>query len=145
MKTKEQKLKLLKEAKEKEDEFKRLRTTRKNFIKQEPNKWKRFWKLCWFYFSYPWIWCWKNIKDWRTFLIFFLTMLIVGCEVWIPLLLGLIFKGTPFGTTMLSVGAACEIFWLGPGTPFLPLCIVITIAVKGLFNKLRFRALNRSK
>lgn len=140
-KTKQEKIALLKEAKQKEREYHLLRLVRKNFIKQEENKSKRFWKMIWFYISFPFSWLWRNLKDWRTFVIFVLVMLVVGCEVWIPLVLGLIFRGTPFGTTMLSVAGACEAFWLAPFTPFLPLCIVITIAVKSLFNKLRFKRL----
>ena len=137
-KTKEQKLEILKEAKRKEDEFKLLRTTRKNLIKSQPH---HFWRLLWFYISYPFIWIWKNIKDFRTFVIFVIVMLVVGCEEWIPLVIGLIFKSYTFGKTLLGVAAACEAFWLAPFTPFLPLCIVITIAVKSAFNKLRFRKL----
>jgi len=139
-KTKEEKLNLLKEAKQKEDEYRLLRITRKNFIKSQPH---HFWKLMWFYASYPFSWIWRNIKDFRTFIIFVVVMLVVGCEVWIPFVLGLIFKDSNFGKSMLSVAAACEAFWLAPFTPFLPLCIVITIAVKSAFNKLRFRKLKK--
>ena len=66
MKTKQEKENALKQAKQKEQEYKLLRITRKNFIKQEPNKTKRFFKLLWFYISFPFVWLWRNIKDWRT-------------------------------------------------------------------------------
>lgn len=36
-----------------------------------------------------------------------------------------------------SIGSACWIFWLGPGTPFLPLCMAITVGIKALFNRIR--------
>lgn len=144
-KTNQEKMALLKEAKRKEREYHLLRIVRKNFIKSEPSKSKRFWKLVWFYLSFPFSWLWRNLKDWRTFVIFVVVMLVVGCEVWIPLLLGIIFRDTTFGKTMLGVASACEIFWLAPATPFLPLCIVITIGVKSLFDKIRFRRLDNGK
>lgn len=43
----------------------------------------------------------------------------------------------PLRISMMSVGSACWLFWAGPGTPFLVICIVITIGVKGLFNKVK--------
>ena len=39
---------------------------------------------------------------------------------------------------IISIGA-CELFWLGPGTPFILICTFITIGIKGLFNKIKSR------
>ena len=135
-KNKEEKIRILKEAKRKEHEYHLLRITRKNFIKNSPH---HFFKLLWFYITYPFIWIWRNIKDWRTFLIFFIVFLIVSIEVWLPYLLGVITWGSDFSKAMFAFGSACWLFWLGPGTPFLSLCIVITIGIKSIFNKIRFR------
>ena len=144
MKTKQEKENALKQAKQKEQEYKLLRITRKNFIKQEPNKTKRFFKLLWFYISFPFVWLWRNIKDWRTLIIFIIVFLVVSIEVWLPYLLSFITWGSDFSKTMLSIGSACWLFWLGPGTPFLALCIVITIGVKGLFNKLKYKKIKEN-
>lgn len=101
-----------------------------------------FFKLLWYYIKKPFVWLFDNIKDWRTAVIFGIVFLIVSSEVWVSYLLGFIFMGTPFGTTMLSVASLCRAFWLGPFTPFTPLCIIITMITKETFNKLRFKKLN---
>ncbi len=111
-------------------------------IKATPH---HFWRLMWHYFKKPFVWIIHNIKDWRTAVIFLIVMLVVGCEVWIPLLLGLLAWGTPFGATMLGIAGTCEAFWLMPMTPFLPLCIGLTAVVKGIFNKIRFRRFEKKE
>lgn len=116
-----------------EQEYKAKQEVEKAKIRQEPSRGKRFWKWVWFYIAFPWKWLWVNIRDWKTFLIFGIVVLVVGSEVWVPLLLGLIFDNA----WLLGVAATCELFWLGPGTPFMVICIVITIAVKGVFNKIK--------
>lgn len=105
---------------------------RKAKIRQEPKKFKRFWKWVLYFILFPWIWIFYNIRDWRTLILFGLVCAVVGCEVWVPLLLGLIFKNG----WLLGIAATCEAFWLAPFTPFLPLCIVITFTIKEfLINK----------
>lgn len=112
----------------------------KTRIRLEQNKWKRFWKWVWYYLAFPFVWLYWNIRDFRTAIIFVIVFLVVSVEVWLPYLLALIFWGNePFRITMLSVASACWIFWLGPGTPFLPLCIGITIGVKAIFNKIKHK------
>lgn len=101
-------------------------------IKAEPNKAKRFGKWLWFWFAFPWVWLWANIRDWRTAVIFVLTFITLSVEVWLPYLIYFI-TGSAW---WLGIGSACWLFWLGPGTPFLPLCICITIGIKALFNKI---------
>ena len=105
-------------------------------IRREPNKFKRFWKWVWFLLAFPFKWLWYNIRDWRTALIFGITFLVLSSEVWVPYLIGFLTWGSTLSKTMFGIASACWIFWLGPGTPFLPLCITITIGVKALFNKL---------
>ena len=69
---------------------------------------------------------WSELKDWHTLLLFGIVCAIIGVEVWLPLLLGLITDNK----WLLGVAATCEAFWLAPFTPFLPLCIMITLAIK---------------
>ena len=114
-----------------DSEYKAKRKEKWQELKQEPNKWKRFWKQVWFLISFAFVWCWHELKDWRTLVIFVCVQLIVGCEVWFPLVLGLIFNNK----YLLGVAGTCEAFWLAPFTPFLPLCIVITMGIKGMIDK----------
>lgn len=116
-----------------EAQYKAKQEEEKAKIRQEQNKFKRFWKWVWYLISFPFKWIWVNIRDWRTALIFAIVVLVVGSEVWVPLLLGTIFGNK----WLLGVAATCELFWLGPGTPFMVICIVITIAIKGVFNKIK--------
>ena len=100
-------------------------------IKEEPNKWKRFWKYIWFALTFVWVWCWRELRDWRTFIVFVLTVLVIGSEVWISALLGIILHNS----YLLGIAGTCWAFWLLPGTPFIPLCIIITTSIKALINK----------
>ena len=127
----------MKSIKEVEQEYKATQERHKKKVREEPNKFKRFFKWIWFWISYPFIWIFYNIRDWHTAVIFVIVVLVVGSEVWIPYLLGFITRGTDFSKWMLGVGSACWVFWLGPFTPFMPLCIVITIGIKTLFNKIK--------
>lgn len=116
-----------------EEQYSKAQQEQKQKIKQEPNKAKRLLKWLWFWIVYPWKWLFLNIRDWRTALIFIIVMLVVSCEVWIPYLIWFI-TGSKW---WLGIGSACWLFWLGPGTPFLIICIGLTILIKGLFNKIK--------
>jgi len=106
-------------------------------IRQEPNKFKRFWKWILYYITTPFIYVWTECHDWHFLLIFILVVLVVGCEVWVPLLLAFIFwANEPFRITCLSIAGVCEAFWMLPATPFIPICIVITIGIKRLIEKI---------
>lgn len=117
-------------SKEIDKKYENARKERLKKIKEEPNKWKRFWKYIWFALTYVWVWCWQELRDWRTFLVFVITMLVIGSEVWVPLILGLIFNNTG----LLAFAGTMEAFWLLPGTPFIGLCIAITIGIKALID-----------
>ena len=136
---KEKKLNKVSKFKEAEAKYKEDQLIWKTHIRLEQNKFKRFLKWCWFLIAFPWKWLWVNIRDWRTLVIFVITVLVVGSEVWVPLLLGWIFDNY----WLLGIAATCQLFWLGPGTPFLIICIVITIGVKGLINKIKEKHYDR--
>ena len=109
---------------------------RKETIKSEPNKIKRFFKRIWFWISFPFVWIFYNIRDWRTAIIFSLVFVILSSEVWCPYLIGVIcWENEALRHTMFGAGSACWLFWAGPGTPFLVICITITIGIKALFDK----------
>lgn len=121
-----------------EEQYKKKQLEWKTHIRLESNKLKRFWKWVWYLIAFPFVWLFYNIRDWRTAIIFVIVFLIVSSEVWIPYLIGVIFwANEPLKISMFSIGSACWLFWLGPGTPFMVICIGLTIAIKGLFNKIK--------
>lgn len=118
-----------------QEQYEEQQRIRKEKIKQEPNRFKRFWKWVWHLLTFSFIWMFYNIRDWKTAVIYIIVNIVVSIEVWLPYLLAFITQGTDFSKIMLSVGSACWLFWLGPGTPFIPLCIGITIGIKSFLNK----------
>lgn len=125
----------MKSYKQVDEELNNYKKTKLEKIKSENKGFKKFLKLLFFYFTYVWRWLFAELHDWRFMVIFLIVITIVGSEVWVPLLLGTIFFDTEFGKVMLGVAATCELFWLAPFTPFLAICIVITIGIKELVNK----------
>jgi len=108
----------------------------KERIKTSQNtKWHKFWSWCWLVIKWPWQWMWMACHDWRLILIYVGWMAIIGCEVWVPLVIAWCSPNTALASSMYAVAATCEAFWLGPFTPFMPLCIALTIGTKALFDK----------
>lgn len=130
-------------AKEALEKYKKSQDDEKERIKNAPvSKFKRFWLKAWFLFKWPFKWLWAEFHDWRFFLIFVIVCAVVSCEVWIPYILGAIAYASGDSTTgkyLIGIASACWLFWLGPFTPFLPLCIAITCGIKTIFDKLRER------
>lgn len=136
LKTKDEKISILKAEKAKQEEYERKQKEELIEIKTEPH---HFWRLVWFYFKKPFRWLKENIKDWRTAIIFIIVVLVVSCEVWVPYLIALVTWGSDLSKWLIGVASACWLFWLGPGTPFLLICITLTMVIKGIFNKVRFK------
>lgn len=82
-----------------------------------------------------WKWIWRQLKDWHNLVIFVIVFLVVSCEVWVPYLTGAI-TGDGY---WFAIGSACWAFWLAPFTPFLPLCIAITLGIRKLWDKIKER------
>lgn len=74
---------------------------------------------------------WLECKDRQTLMIFFIVVLVMYSPVWLCYLLYFIFKYNTF----LVVATACLAFWAGPFTPFFPICIGITLAIKKILKK----------
>lgn len=55
----------------------------------------------------------------------------MSSAVWIPYLLALI-TGNKW---LWGVGTTVWLFWLGPGTPYIPFTIAITLALKKLLKR----------
>lgn len=127
-----------------EQQYKKKQLAWKTRIRMKPTKWKRFWSWVWYLIAFPWVWIATNIRDWHTALIFVLVFITLSIEVWLPYLLALIFwNNEPWRIGFLSFGSACWLFWAGPGTPFLLICIFITIGIKAVFNKIKDRKSNK--
>lgn len=71
-------------------------------------------------------WIWRECKDVKTFLLLLLVIAVVYSPVWGGYLLHAIF-GWKWASVMAS---ACLLFWVGPFTPFFPICIGITLSIK---------------
>lgn len=117
------------------DSYKNYQLKWKTSIRLKGNHW---YSWLWYFIAFPFVWIFYNIRDWRTAVIFVIVFLTVSSEVWVPYLIALIcWYNEPLRITMLSVASACWLFWLGPGTPFLVICISLTMGIKALFNKRR--------
>lgn len=77
----------------------------------------------------------NQLKDWKNWLIFLIVCAVVGCEVWVPALIGLL-SGNAW---WYGIAAVCWAFWLAPFTPFFPLCLAVTFAVRKIIDKLNKR------
>ena len=75
-------------------------------------------------------WLKEECKDWKTFAIFLIVIIIMYMPVWGGYLLYYIFKWKIALTTASVVMA----FWLGPFTPFFPLAITITLFIKKIMQ-----------
>ena len=77
----------------------------------------------------------RELKDWKSWVIFVIVCIVVSSEVWVMYLLYFITKNLWF----LGVANACWAFWLAPfpAPPFIPICLAITVGIKSLFNKIR--------
>lgn len=75
----------------------------------------------------------KQLKDKTNIIIFIVVFLVLSSEVWVPILLGIITQNAWW----YGIGATCWAFWLAPFTPFLPLCLGITFAVRKAYDALK--------
>ena len=85
----------------------------------------------WKSITFVWIWIWKELRDWKTIAIFGFVVAVIGIEVWLPILLGIILNNQ----WLIGIGVVCETFWLMPFTPFIPICIAITAFIKSILRK----------
>jgi len=76
---------------------------------------------------------WQECKDIKTFLLFLIVVAAVYSPVWIGYLLYWIFRWN----WCLAAATLVLAFWAGPFTPFFPICIAITLAIKKLGKKIK--------
>lgn len=122
--------------KELEQKYNEQAQKRKDKIRQEPNKFKRFWRWVWYLICFPWIWLFYNARDWHSIICIIISLLLWSASVWIFYLLYFITQNAWF----LGIGSAVWIWWISPvGSPFILLVTVTAIGMKALYNKLKSR------
>ena len=75
-------------------------------------------------------WLKRECKDWRTFAIFIIVLVIMYSPVWLGYLLYYIFN-LKWCMVMATVVLT---FWAGPLTPFFPLAIAVTLFIKKIMK-----------
>ena len=112
-------------------QYQEWRQAAKLEIKKAPTKRKKFGLWLKYIFINPFKYLIINLRDLTTWIIFIITFLILSSEVWVFYLLGLITGNSWF----YGIASAYWLFWLGPFTPFMPLCIAITIFIREILRK----------
>ena len=125
--------------KELEKKYNEQANNRKMKIRLDTNRFRRFFKWVWYYLSFPFVWLFYNIRDWRTAICVVISFLLWSSSVWLFYLLAFI---TGWNTTtakwFLGIGSAVWIWWMSPlGSPFILLVTITAIGMKMLFNKIK--------
>lgn len=76
-------------------------------------------------------WIWKQLKDWHNLIILAIVTIVMTSPIWVCGILGFI-NNSP---VLLGVAGGYFAFWLGPATPFWPLCIAITLLIRKLLEE----------
>ena len=76
-------------------------------------------------------WILDECRDWRTVVLLIAVVATVYSPVWVGYLLKLIF-GWHWASVMAT---AVLVFWAGPFTPFFPVCVALTLAIKKWWEK----------
>ena len=77
-------------------------------------------------------WLKTNLKDTKNYIIFAIVFLLLSSEVWVCYILGFVFKSAK----LIALASVFWAFWLGPFTPFLPLCVALTVLIRKILGKL---------
>lgn len=86
-------------------------------------------------------WLKNECRDWRTFVVLLCVIAVVYSPVWGGYLLYFIFKWK----WCLVMASVTFTFWLGPFTPFFPLCIAITLFIKKIMQIVRIKKYKKNK
>ena len=73
------------------------------------------------------------LKDRASRIIFIIVFLVLSSPIWLFYMLGIMFENG----WLIGVASAYWLFWAGPFTPFIPLCLGITAGIRALLGKLR--------
>ena len=107
---------------------------RKAKIKEETNRFKRFWKWVWYIICFPWVWLFYNVRDWRSLICLLISLILWSASVWIWYVLYFLTQNEWF----FGIGTAVWVWWLSPvGSPFILLSTMTAIGIKAIFNKIK--------
>ncbi len=88
-------------------------------------------KKLWIKFINFWKWIWKECRDWRTLIVFIIVWLILMS----PMIVGYILYFVTKNEWHLTYATAWILFWAGPFTPTIPICLAVTFAIKKIKEK----------
>ncbi len=71
-------------------------------------------------------WVWNECKNWQTLLLLFCVIAVVSFPIWMGYILYAIFRFN----WAFWIASVMWAFWLGPFSPFMVICISITLAIK---------------
>lgn len=122
-----------------EQEYNAQANIRKDKIRQETSKFKRFWKWIWYFISFPFVWLFYNIRDWRSAICVVIAFLLWSVSVWGFYLAAIICGwSTPAAKWLIAIGSAVWGWWLSPaGSPFILIVTMTSIGLKAIWNKIR--------
>lgn len=78
-------------------------------------------------------WLWMQLKDWHNLIVLAVVTIVMTSPIWVCGILGLINNST----ILIGIAGGYLAFWLGPATPFWPLCIAITLLIRKILDKFR--------
>ena len=124
-----------------QEQYNEQANKRKEKIKSEPNKFKRFWEWVWYFISFPFVWLFYNIRDWRSAICVLISFLLWSASVWVFYLLAILTGwNTDTAKWFIGIGSAVWVWWLSPiGSPFILLVTVTSIGMKMIFDKIKLR------
>ncbi len=76
-------------------------------------------------------WLKEECTDWKTLVVFLCVVAVVYMPVWGGYLLYYMFKWN----WCLAMASITFTFWVGPFTPFFPICIAITLFLKKIMEQ----------
>ena len=130
----------MKSVNELQREYDAQANARKGKIRQEPSKWKRFWKWVWYLMSFPFVWLFYNIRDWRSAVCIAVSFTLWSASVWGFYLAAAIcgWTSTDAGKWLIGIGSAVWAWWVSPiGSPFILLVTFTAIGMKAAFNRMK--------
>ena len=80
-----------------------------------------------------------QLEDKRNLAIFFYMLAVLSAPIWLFYTLAVMFDIK----ALYAVASVYWAFWAGPMTPFFPLCVAITLAIRKILDKLLWKKNDR--
>ena len=105
-----------------------------------PTKWERLKARLKLFLVTPWCLLLRFFKRNPSIIVTFaISAALVSSSVWVFYLVALIVGlDSPLGKSMVGIGSAVWTWWLiGPGSPFIGVCLALAISLEALWRKIR--------